>query len=203
MPRVFAFVPVGGRRFIDHETGTASAVVRIGFTKSTKDLVRLFSGLNEPSRILLDLNVPDGRKSFDNLQSIMRGHECYGVGRRFALFDDFSDCRLGYNFVKTQFTVEELDRRFFHIRWWFTLTDERRRQIVRNENRFAADSESDEEQPPVEQEGEVQPEDLVQPGEAIVSVQEGEQVQMRIMSSAQAAAILCGVPGSIEQVLQN
>ena len=41
-------------------------------------------------------------------------------------------------------------------------------------------------QPPVEQEGEIHP-----------------QVQMRQMSSAQAAAIICGVPGSIQAVLAN
>ena len=40
-------------------------------------------------------------------------------------------------------------------------------------------------------------------GEAGEQQPPGEQVVMRVMSSAQAAAILCGVPGSIEAVLNE
>ena len=40
-------------------------------------------------------------------------------------------------------------------------------------------------------------------GEAGEQQPPGEQVVMRVMSSAQAAAILCGVPGSIEAVLDE
>ena len=38
---------------------------------------------------------------------------------------------------------------------------------------------------------------------AAVEGLQGEVVQVRAMSSAQAAAILCGIPGSVEAVLNN
>ena len=154
-------------------------IIRIGHTSSDKPLKRLFQGLNEPSIMLLEEVVEDGAKAFDDLQQILRGNLPYGEGKRFRSYADFADPMYSLNWKETNFTVAELRTKFAEVALYF------RRPVV----------------------GEAGEEDALGRSPAVERLQEqqppGEQVVMRVMSSAQAAAILCGVPGSIEAVLDE
>ena len=167
--RVYAFLPLGA-----WEPG--KRIIRIGHTSSSKPLASLFQGLNEPSIMLLEEVVEDGRKAFDDLQQILRGNIEYGEGKRFRSYADFREPMYSLNWKETNFTVAELRTKFAEVALYFTGG---RAPLVPPGHRRPVVGEAGEQQPP------------------------GEQVVMRVMSSAQAAAILCGVPGSIEAVLDE
>jgi hypothetical protein len=189
MSKLFAFVPAAQFRADITET-----LIRFGHSKNG---LGRFSGMLEPQTVLMCVDVPDGQEASNKLNMILRGHDPWsrdGAGSFFDTCADFRTSIAGYNFFRTYFKVPELKVYF--------------EEIAKQFNPPPAGAEEGEADVEV-QPGAPQPDapdshesfargESLQPGEP-----EGEVVQMRAMSSAQAAAILCGIPGSIEDVLNN
>ena len=154
----------------------AETLIRFGHSKHG---VEKFTGPLEPLLpLLMCVPVKHGQEASFKLKQILRGNEPYVQNHRFKSWADFRPSAAGDNYCKTDFKLPLLKTLFETIARLF----------------------QEEEQPPVEcQPGEGEA-DVEQPG---APEPEGEVVQMRAMSSAQAAAILCGIPGSVEAVLNN
>ena len=195
--RVFAFVPVGRLR---NETRT---VVRIGHTKADKTLDQLFTGFDRPETILLEFGgdtIHNPHECCESLKSVMRGHLTF-EGERFDLFAN-AGCLLGDKYFLCPDDVFDLSRKFEKIARY--LFNDQQSTDPRYEH-----------QPPVEGERERQAEvdQAVNNLRRIGIIQDGvpyqvvpsdvEQLQMVSVSSQQAAAILCGVPGSIRDAIDN
>ena len=177
MSKLFAFVPAAQFRADITET-----LIRFGHSKNG---LRRFSGMLEPQTVLMCVDVPDGQEASNKLKMILRGHDPWsrdGAGSYFDTFADFRTSIAGENFFRTYFKVPELKVYF----------DEIAKLFNEDENRRRAGLEAARQQP--EGEADVEMQQDAQPGEV---------VQVRAMSSAQAAAVLCGIPGSIEDVLNN
>ena len=193
--RVFAFVPVGRLR---NETRT---VVRIGHTKSNKTLDQLFSGFDRPETILLEFGgdtIHNPHECCESLKSVMRGHLTF-EGERFDLFAN-AGCLLGDKYFLCPDDVFDLSRKFEKIARY--LFNDQQSTDPRYEH-----------QPPVEGERDLEVQQAVNNLRRIGIIQDGvpyqvvpsdvEQLQMVSVSSQQAAAILCGVPGSLRDAIDN
>ena len=176
MSKLFAFIPTA-----QWGVDAAETLIRFGHSKHG---VEKFTGPLEPRLpLLMCVPVKDGQEASLKLKQILRGNEPYNGERSFNLHTSFRTTRAGDNYFTTLFTKQEL----------FLIFD----------SLIARKFVQEEEQPPVEfQPGEGEA-DVEQPGAPEPGEPEGEVVQMRVMSSAQAAAILCGIPGSLEAVLNN
>ena len=175
MSKLFAFIPTA-QWGIDAARET---LIRFGHSKHG---VEKFTGPLEPRLpLLMCVPVKDGQEASFKLKQILRGNEPYVQNHRFKSWADFRPSAAGDNYCKTDFKLPLLKTLFETIARLF----------------------QEEEQPPVE----FQPGEGEAPRDRRLSVEyqpgEGEVVQVRAMSSAQAAAILCGIPGSVEAVLNN
>ena len=217
--RVFAFVPVGRLR---NETRT---VVRIGHTKSNKTLDQLFSGFDRPETILLEFGgdtIHNPHECCESLKSVMRGHLTF-EGERFDLFAN-AGCLLGDKYFLCPDDVFDLSRKFEKIARY--LFNDQQSTDPRYENQPPVEGEPDQATTPdvshqlraasravEERERQAEVDQAVNNLRRIGIIQDGvpyqvvpsdvEQLAMVSVSSQQAAAILCGVPGSIRDAIDN
>ena len=200
--RVFAFVPVGRLR---NETRT---VVRIGHTKSNKTLDQLFSGFDRPETILLEFGgdtIHNPHECCESLKSVMRGHLTF-EGERFDLFAN-AGCLLGDKYFLCPDDVFDLSRKFEKIARY--LFNDQQSTDPRYEHQPPVEGEPD----VGERERQAEVDQAVNNLRRIGIIQDGvpyqvvpsdvEQLQMVSVSSQQAAAILCGVPGSLRDAIDN
>ena len=217
--RVFAFVPVGRLR---NETRT---VVRIGHTKSNKTLDQLFSGFDRPETILLEFGgdtIHNPHECCESLKSVMRGHLTF-EGERFDLFAN-AGCLLGDKYFLCPDDVFDLSRKFEKIARY--LFNDQQSTDPRYENQPPVEGEPDQattldvshqlraaSRAVEERERQAEVDQAVNNLRRIGIIQDGvpyqvvpsdvEQLQMVSVSSQQAAAILCGVPGSLRDAIDN
>ena len=189
--KIYAFVPVG-------KADAGKLYVRIGWVETAaRAWKRKHGGLNRVGVILLEAVVPDAKEAASKLQSILRGNISFGPDRRrLGGWHDGSLCEktaFGNYWFETVYDLPKLEEIFRGIEWEFGARPER----PERERPEGSEGERPAASAVMEVEVEVEGSGVVQVARVQVV---GDELLIGPVSSAFAAAALCGVPQGTSEV---
>jgi len=115
--RVYAFLAVGKGLT---EQGDTARYVRVGRC-TREDWKRLHHGPSTPEEVLMDVEVPDGKKAMSKMVEILRGNCMYGPKRnRLGGWREellYEKPAFGLNWLETVYSLYHLQEIFGNIGW--------------------------------------------------------------------------------------